>query len=71
MIVRAGTRLTPLVTPLSRAADFLLPSEGAELLQRLLDGEEARIREALAQRTFAGPVCALALVYVWYASSAW
>jgi hypothetical protein len=50
--------------PLPRASEFGLPPEGAELLERLLGTEEARVQEVLGRETFAGPVCALAFIYV-------
>jgi hypothetical protein len=55
----------PLVPRLPRATEFELPPAGAALLQRLLRTEEARVRAVLRKRTFAGPVCSLAFIYVW------
>jgi hypothetical protein len=50
--------------PLARASSFPLTGPGVERLERRLRTDESRLREALGDQTFAGPVCAVAFVYV-------
>lgn len=50
--------------PLARASSFALTGPGAERLERRLQTEERRLRTALREQTFAGPVCAVAFIYV-------
>ena len=47
-----------------RATSFALSDTDAQRLERHLRADETRVRQALAERAFAGPVCALAFVYV-------
>ena len=52
------------MNPPSRATSFKLSEPDAQRLERHLQADETRVRQALAERAFAGPVCALAFVYV-------
>ena len=49
---------------LARASSFALTGPGVERLERRLKSEEHRLRAALGERTYAGPVCAVAFIYV-------
>jgi len=50
--------------PLARASSFALTRPGVDRLERRLRTEESRLRTALGERTLAGPVCAVAFIYV-------
>lgn len=50
--------------PLARASSFALTGPGVERLEQRLKTEESRLRAALGEQTFAGPVSAVAFIYV-------
>jgi hypothetical protein len=52
------------VTALPRATDYVLAVGDASRLEDLLIVEHTRVRTAVANEDFDGPVCALALLYV-------